>query len=93
MVRNHFIQGVRSSSIQLKLMREMPATLADAVRLASQQETVESAAKELNACTYNIGTKWMHNVICAGQVRHATRQTDAIHVTSQLSTGICQVLQ
>ena len=24
MVRNHFIQGVRSSSIQLKLMREMP---------------------------------------------------------------------
>ena len=48
MVRNHFIQGVRSSSIQLKLMREMPATLADAVRLASQQETVEAAQKRLH---------------------------------------------
>ena len=48
MVRNHFIQGVRPSSIQLKLMREMPATLADAVRLASQQETVEAAQKRLH---------------------------------------------
>ena len=48
MLRNHFIQGVRSFSIQLKLMREMPATLADAVRLASQQETVEAAQKRLH---------------------------------------------
>ena len=48
MVRNHFIQGVRSSSIQLKLMREMPATLADAVRLASLQETVEAAQRRLH---------------------------------------------
>ena len=48
MVRNHFIQGVRSSSVQLKLMREMPATLAGALQLATQQETVETAQKRLH---------------------------------------------
>ena len=48
MVRNHFIQGVRSPTVQLKLMREMPATLAEALQLAMQQETVESAQKRLH---------------------------------------------
>ena len=46
--RNHFIQGVRSPTVQLKLMREMPATLVEALQLATQQETVETAQKRLH---------------------------------------------
>ena len=47
-LRNHFIQGVRSSSIQLKLMKEMPTILDAALQLASQQESVEAAQKRLH---------------------------------------------
>ena len=46
-IRNQFIQGVRSPSIQLRLMKDVPATLNDALRIASQQETVETAQKRL----------------------------------------------
>ena len=45
MVKN---RGVRSPTVQLKLMRKMPATLAEALQLATQQETVESAQKRLH---------------------------------------------
>jgi hypothetical protein len=45
LLRNQFIQGVRSPSIQLRLMKDTPATLDDALRTASQQETVETAQK------------------------------------------------
>ena len=47
LLRNQFIQGVRSPSIQLRLMKDVPATLDDALRIASQQETVETAQKRL----------------------------------------------
>ena len=33
-LRNHFIQGISSSSVQLRLMREMPATFDDALQVA-----------------------------------------------------------
>ena len=46
-LRNQFMQGVRSSSIQLRLMKEMPPTLDDALKLASQLEAVEEAQKRL----------------------------------------------
>ena len=45
LLQNQFIQGVRSPSIQLRLTKDMPAMLDDALRIASQQETVETAQK------------------------------------------------
>ena len=46
-LRNQFIHGIRSSSIQLKLMKEMPKNLDEALQLATQQESVEAAQKRL----------------------------------------------
>ena len=46
-LRNQFMQGVRSSSVQMQLMKEMPPTLEDALKLASQLEAVEEAQKRL----------------------------------------------
>ena len=47
-VRNQFMQGVTSPSIQLQLMREMPATLDQALDLARRLESVELAQKRLH---------------------------------------------
>ena len=47
LLRNQFVQGVRSSSVQLKLMKEMPATLENALTMANQIQTVEEAQKRL----------------------------------------------
>ena len=47
-LRGQFIQGIRSSSVQLWLMREMPRTIDEALRIANQQETVEIAQKRLH---------------------------------------------
>ena len=47
-VRNQFIQGVNSPSIQLQLMREMPATLDLALELARCLESVELAQRRLH---------------------------------------------
>ena len=44
-VRHQFIQGLRSSSMQLKLMQENPESLDEAVRLACQWETIEAAQR------------------------------------------------
>ena len=44
-LRNHFIQGIQSPTIQLHLMREMPASLDHALRLAV---SVELAQKRLH---------------------------------------------
>ena len=41
------MQGVWSSSVQLGLMKEMPLTLEDALKLASQLKVVEEAQKRL----------------------------------------------
>ena len=42
LVRDQFVQGVCSSTVQLRLMKEMPNTLDEALQLAIQQESVES---------------------------------------------------
>eukprot|EP00731_Ephydatia_muelleri_P038814 Em0923g1a len=47
LLRNQFVQGFSSSSVQLKLMKEMPATLEDALTMANQIQTVEEAQKRL----------------------------------------------
>ena len=47
LVRNQFIQGVHSSSTQLRLMKEMPESVEEALMLATQQEAVEIAQKRL----------------------------------------------
>ena len=48
LLRNQFIQGVRSPTVQLLLMKEVPKTLDEALKLACRQETVESAQKQLH---------------------------------------------
>ena len=45
---NHFIQGLVSPSVQLCLMREMPVTFDDALQLAVQLQSVETAQKRLH---------------------------------------------
>ena len=47
-LRNQFIQGVLSPSVQFRLMRDMPATLDDALKLAIQLQSVETAQKRLH---------------------------------------------
>ena len=46
LLRNQFIQGVRSPTVQLLLMKEVPKTLDEALQLACLQETVESVQKQ-----------------------------------------------
>ena len=46
-LRNQFIQGVSSPSVQLRLMCEMPDTLEGALSLAVQQQSVETAQQHL----------------------------------------------
>lgn len=48
LVKGQFIQGLRCSSAQFKLMREMPETLDDALKLAIQQESVEEAQRRMS---------------------------------------------
>ena len=43
LVRNQFIQGVHSSSTQLRLMKAMPESVEEVLMLATQQEAVEIA--------------------------------------------------
>ena len=43
LVRDQFIQGVQCSSTQLRLMKEMPKTVEEAVTLATQLEAIEAA--------------------------------------------------
>lgn len=47
-LKSQFIQGIRSSSVQLWLMREMPGTMDEALSIANRQETVEMAQKRLH---------------------------------------------
>ena len=48
LLRNQFIHGIRSSSIQLELMKELPATMDEALQKATQQELVEAAQRRLH---------------------------------------------
>ena len=48
LLRNQFIQGLRSSSVQLELMKEKPSTLDEALQLANWQESIEAAQKRLH---------------------------------------------
>eukprot|EP00731_Ephydatia_muelleri_P003528 Em0001g3528a len=47
--RNQFIQGILSSTIQLKLLTDSPETLDDAVKLAYRLQTAELAQEHLKA--------------------------------------------
>ena len=48
LVRNQFIHGIHSSTVQLRLMREMPSDLDDTLTLAMQQEAVEAAQRRIS---------------------------------------------
>eukprot|EP00731_Ephydatia_muelleri_P034851 Em0081g16a len=47
--RNQFVQGILSSTIQLKLLTDSPETLDDAVKLAYRLQTAELAQEHLKA--------------------------------------------
>ena len=47
-LRNQFIQGITSPLVQLRLIRDMPATLDDVLKLFIQLQTVEAAQKRLH---------------------------------------------
>ena len=48
LLRNQFIHGIRSSSIQLELMKELPASMDEALQKPTQQELVEAAQRRLH---------------------------------------------
>ena len=48
LARNQFIHGIRSSTIQLQLMHDMPATLDAALSAVQKLETVEAAQMRLH---------------------------------------------
>lgn len=49
LARNQFIRGVRSSSVQLQLMKEKPTTLDAALTIARQLEVVEASQKRMHS--------------------------------------------
>ena len=44
--RNQFVHGIHSSSIQFKLMKELPATIDEALQNATRWELVEVAQRQ-----------------------------------------------
>jgi hypothetical protein len=55
LVRNQFIQGVLSPTIQLRLMREMTASLEAALEEAGKLESIEAAQKRLQRVKTSTG--------------------------------------
>jgi hypothetical protein len=47
LLRNRFIHGIHSSSIQLELMKNLPGSMDEALQKATQQELVEAAQRRL----------------------------------------------
>ena len=47
LVRNQFIQGLVSPTVQMQLMKDMPRSINDAVELARKLETAEQAQRRL----------------------------------------------
>ena len=47
LVRNQFIQGLVSPTVQMQLMKDMPHSINDAVELARKLETAEQAQRRL----------------------------------------------
>ena len=46
LLRNQFVHNIRSSSIQFKLMKELPATIDEALQKATRRELVEVAQRQ-----------------------------------------------
>ena len=94
MVRNQFINGVLSSTIQLKLLQEQPPALDDAVTLATQLEAVELAQRSLQTTKLTTGvsdhTSDRHTAGASGdhyqelvaQVRSLSQQLGRLHADS-----------
>ena len=56
LVRGQFIRGIRSSTVQLRLMRERPKTLNEALQLAGQYQGVEESQKRLHGASAKVET-------------------------------------
>ena len=102
LLRNQFVQCVRSSSVQLKLMKEMPATLEDALTMANHIQTVEEAQKrlqkdrsqmetcELGDCTSNVISGGETNSMEERRLPEQLKRTEA--VVQQLAKQVQQLL-
>ena len=56
LVRDQFIRGIRSSTVQLRLMRERPKTLNEALQLAGHYQGVEESQKRLHGASAKVET-------------------------------------
>ena len=80
MVRDQFIRGVCSPSIQLKLMWDKPSSLEEAVKWASQQEGVEDAQSKLQSGRKSeaICTDGEKQSAVSAQIEQLSRQLDKL---------------
>ena len=86
-LRNHFIQGIQSSPIQLHLMREMPPSLDEALRLAVQQQAVETAQRRLHRETHRLTDSAFCMQNPAQEVGAATRGSDVTNTVTESNTS------
>ena len=77
--RNQFVHGIRSSSIQLELMKNLPGTMDGALQKATQLELVEAAQR------------WLHKekaeALAVGQQEDAPEPTESNVMTVSRSTN------
>ena len=95
-LRGQFIQGVRSSSVQLWLMQEMPRTIDEALRIANQQETAkkstlpsEALALETDVERFQLGVATQPS---ANTTRHG-RNSEIEELTTQVKYLTKEVAQ
>ena len=76
LARNQFIQGILSPSIQLRLMREMPASLETALEEAGKLESIETAQKRLQRVKTSTGA--LPVAAAVGESETPTPQANAL---------------
>ncbi len=98
MARSQFVQGIQSSSAQLKLLQENPETFEGAVELASQVETVEAAQKHLQSGKHTVSaldssTEQDDEVAAMQQTRASQRGVGQTEQLNELSQQVRQLTQ
>ena len=79
LLRNQFVHGIRSSSIQLELMKNLPGTMDGALQKATQLELVEAAQRRLH--------KEKAEALAVGQQEDAPEPTESNVMTVSRSTN------
>ena len=90
-IRDQFIRGIRSSTVQLRLMRERPKTLNEALQLAGQYQGVEESQKRLHGASAKVET------MAVGKEDDSESESEAVAATtnatrpSRLATQVEQL--